>query len=66
MCKEEDEVLPPRTPKGLPEPPEKPLKPDDVIPQPVHASSLSSQPNPLEGATKFQDVPLSDITDSAA
>ena len=66
MCKEQDEVLPPRTPKGLPPPAEKPIKPEDVIPQPVHTSTLAAQPNPLEGVKQFEDVPLSDITDSAA
>ncbi|EAY22509.1 hypothetical protein TVAG_035320 [Trichomonas vaginalis G3] len=64
MCKEDDSNLPPRTPKGLPPPGEKPMKPEDTLATPNHKSKLTSDPNVIQNKEKFEDAPLSDITDS--
>lgn len=64
MCKEEDSNLPPRTPKGLPPPAEKPLRPEDTLQIPSHQTKITSKPNDIANKEKFEDEPLSDITQS--
>ena len=64
MCKEEDAELPYRNPNGIPPPPEKAIRPEDAIHQPIHVTQLASRPSPLEGIKAFQEMPLSDVTDS--
>lgn len=66
MCKEDDSNLPPRTPKGLPPPGDKNIKPEDNVTSPAHQTKLTQQPNTIQNKEKLEDAPLSDMTDSQA
>ena len=64
MCKEADDNLPPRTPKGLPPPGEKPLPPEDTaIKVPAHTTNLSQKPLNAEAPLAPQE--LSEVSQSA-
>ena len=65
MCKEADENLPPRQPKGLPPPGEKPLPPEETaLKVPPHQTNLSQQPT-IKADQPLEAMELSEISQSA-